>query len=61
MARFYANMDISKPMKIRISLRNKKGDHFQEILFDIPPIICAGCNHYRYIEKAFPAKNKQQN
>lgn len=59
--RFCANIDISNPMKMNIYLKNKRGEHIQEISFDISPIIYVACNKYEHVEKDFLRRNRQQN
>lgn len=55
-ARFCANIDISKPMKTNIDLKNRREEYIQEISFDIPPTICVGCNRYGHTEKDYSGR-----
>lgn len=61
MARFCAYININQPMKIKICLKNKNGEHIQDIIFDIPPMICKVCNKYGHTDTDYPTKAKHVN
>lgn len=60
-ARFYVNVNINNPMKSKICLQNRNGEHIQDICFDIPPMMCKSCNKYGHGEPECPSKIKQIN
>lgn len=59
-AKFYANINVTKSLQTRICLKNRKGEHLQEISYDLKLVACSICKIYGHMEKDCPTRLKQQ-